>query len=170
MRLDVSHIDDVGVRVPVSSADAWAIAAANDALEGTQTEIEGHLHLRHEHGHLFVTGTIQASSSRACERCAEVTPIRVQTDVDLSYVPSNREANEVVENELKSDELNVGWYYDGWINVSDTLREVIALALPPRVVCEDEPSCDARTRALLDGGSVSQGHSGFAALKNWTDT
>lgn len=170
MRLNVDHIDDRGEQVSASLADAWAVQAVTDALEAHPTELSVTLLVRRAHGHVFVTGPACVAAPRECERCGETTSLVVDTDVDLSYVPEAREIDDAPENELKTAELDVGWYAGGHIDLSDTLREALALALPPRVVCEDESACDARTRALLGGEPESSGHSGFAALRNWTDT
>ena len=168
MRLNVEHIDDRGEPITAGMGDVWAVQAAADALEGKPTHVAVDWSVRRAHGHVFVTGTAEASAPRTCERCGETTSLNVQTDVDLSYVPEARHGVEVPENELKADELDVGWYAGGHLDLSDTLREALALALPPRVVCEDVAACDARTHALLAGGSEIAGHPGFAALRNWS--
>lgn len=170
MRLNVDHIDDRDQQVVAGMADVWAVAAASDVLEATLIDLSTTLDLRRAHGHVFVTGVVRAAASRTCERCGESTSLVVDTDVDLSYVPQGRQVSDAPESELKSDQLDVGWYANGHIDLADTLREALALALPPRVVCEDKAACDERTRSLLSRAPESSGTSVFAALRNWTDT
>ncbi|MFT6142338.1 MAG: uncharacterized metal-binding protein YceD (DUF177 family) [Myxococcota bacterium] len=170
MRVRVDHIDDRDQQVTAGMGDVWAVTAASDVLETALTDLSTTLDLRRAHGHVFVTGAVRAAASRNCERCGESTSLVVDTDVELSYVPRGRQISDAPESELKSDQLDVGWYADGHIDLADTLREALALALPPRVVCEDEPACEERTRTLLSGAPESSGQSVFSALRNWTDT
>lgn len=170
MRVNVDHIDDRDQQITAGMADEWAVSAASDVLEATPTDLSVSLDLRRAHGHVFVTGAVRAAASRTCERCGESMTLVVDTDVDLSYVPRGRQISDAPESELKSDQLDVGWYANGHIDLADTLREALALALPPRVVCEDESACEERTRTLLSGAPESSGQSVFSALRNWTDT
>lgn len=170
MRFDVEHIDDRGQQITAGMADAWAVDAARTALEADPSEVSAELTLRRAHGLVFVTGVARAAAPRTCERCGDTMSLLIDTDVDLSYVPEGRESDSDLEQELRADELDVGWYADGHLDLTDTLREALSLALPPRVVCDDADACDARLRALLGSQPDKGGHPGFAALRNWTET
>jgi uncharacterized metal-binding protein YceD (DUF177 family) len=85
----------------------------------------------------------------------------------LSFRPSGVSAMPG-DQELSQDELELGWYDDGRLQVEDVLSETLALALPERLVCLATEGCDKRTAALLASAQVEapSGHPGFAALKN----
>ena len=72
------------------------------------------------------------------------------------------------ELELGDGDLNVGWFYEGKLDLSHVLEEAIALALPSRVACKDASACDNRTESMIKKVSdlPESGHPAFAALKN----
>jgi uncharacterized metal-binding protein YceD (DUF177 family) len=65
---------------------------------------------------------------------------------------------------LSEEEMDVGWYAAGAIEVGDVLSEALALALPTRVTCSDDAACDARTASLLTA-EVDPEQSPFAVLR-----
>lgn len=173
MRFLVEHIDDRGRQVEAGLADAWAVGAAEVALDGAVAALSADLDVRRQHGLVFVRGAVSAEAPRACERCGEPVALRVDTDLDLAYAPAgpnSAQAEAPHDLELHADELDVGWYEGDEIDLADVLREALSLALPPRVVCEDESACELRTREMLARSAPRSGHPGFAVLKNLIGT
>ena len=113
------------------------------------------------------TGEVMASAICVCERCSEEFELAVTAPVQLTYVPVVTQGTSG-ERELAETELDLGWYSDGRIAVSDIISEALALALPERTICLDVEGCDKRTAALLAAARMDAptGHPGFAALKD----
>ena len=91
-----------------------------------------------------------ASADATCDRCGEPTRLVADVDTALLYAPTESEGLAFEgEIELDADELDVGWYTEGLIDLGEVLQEALTLALPARVVCADTEACDKRTDALL---------------------
>jgi uncharacterized metal-binding protein YceD (DUF177 family) len=143
---------------------AWVCAAAEAVLEGPAHSLGGQLDVQRGEGRLvLITGSLQAAASAICDRCGDPTERAVDTEVALKYLPHSDEIDP--EFELGVDDLDLGWYRNGQLDLSDALREALALALPTRTLCLDSAGCEARTQALLerDNGKAT-GHPAFAAL------
>ena len=166
MRFRVEHIDERGEHVDAGLADAWAVEATEATLEGRPEALDVNIDVKYAYGLILVTGTVECSVVRECERCGEATKLAISAEVDLSYASRAGESDLAIESELHQDELNVGWFDNGEIVVGDVLREAISLELPSRVVCQEQAGCDERTRALLAPPEEHRGHPGLAALKN----
>ncbi|NCG17835.1 MAG: hypothetical protein GWP91_02340 [Rhodobacterales bacterium] len=108
--------------------------------------------------------TVCVTAPATCDRCGQLTERNVEVDIDLTYLPhlDEREA----ELELGADDMDIGWYRDGALQLADVVREALALELPSRTVCIDTEGCNARTEALLDEASQhGADNSVFAALR-----
>lgn len=80
-----------------------------------------------------------------CDRCLTTLSIPVEASFDVLYVPPIGTAD---EHELGENDLSLGFYQDGIINVDDLAREQIELALPMARLCSEEcrglcPECGA---------------------------
>jgi uncharacterized metal-binding protein YceD (DUF177 family) len=162
VRIIVNDISSLGKHVRFSEADAWAVSAARDAVEGDVSDLKGHLHLeRGTRRAVKVTATGSLRASRLCDRCGCEVVISVQADEVLRYLPEGEECQEE-ERELSASDLDIGWYRDGAVDVSDVVSELYALALPARVLCEDTKCGQAEGSAETQ---ATTGHPAFAALK-----
>jgi len=83
----------------------------------------------------------------SCDRCLSSVEIPVECDFDLTYRPMASIAhNEEVK--VSPDELEVGFYTGGGIELADVVAEQVNLFLPMKVVCGTEcrglcPTCGA---------------------------
>jgi uncharacterized metal-binding protein YceD (DUF177 family) len=166
MRISVDHLTESGRRQAFTVETLWAVEAASHALDAKPEALGGHLLIVRKGRGVHVTGHVEVATSAACARCGESARVALQFDPDLEYRPSSAE-RETEEQELEEDELDVGWFDDGELDLGDVLCEAITLAMPSRVVCEDENACDSRFLALKSANSDEPAPSGpFAALKN----
>jgi uncharacterized metal-binding protein YceD (DUF177 family) len=168
MRILIDHIPPDGQVVRIDSRSTWATDAARRALDAEPEGLEGELRVERKGHALEVTGPLAARAVRSCERCSEDVKLDLKVDAKLRYLPSRKRDDADEDVELEEDELDVGFYEGSEIAMDDVLCEALALALPPRVACEDVPACDGRTAELLasKGSSGSPTHPGLAALKN----
>jgi uncharacterized metal-binding protein YceD (DUF177 family) len=138
-----------------------------EALEGPLLSAEGQLRVSslQKGGRVDVRVTGRAVAQRACDRCSEAVELSVETDEQLLYFPEEDQRSvQVGELELKSEDLEVGWYRGGVLDLADVVREAFALAVPPRCVCVDEVACEARTQRLLGLAGAAGAHGPFAGL------
>jgi uncharacterized protein len=94
-----------------------------------------------------VDGWFEAAGTLACVRCLEPVPWQVREEYSLEY--RRRDAHPAeLEVGLEDDELDVAFLTDDVLDVSDVAAEQVLLALPMRVVCDEEcaglcPQCGA---------------------------
>jgi uncharacterized metal-binding protein YceD (DUF177 family) len=171
----VEDIPAAGQQVAVGLEASWARDAVFEALDTPPTDLSASfaLALGEREGHVDVRLAVETAAPGVCDRCGEDLQMHLAFESDLRYCPEETGASTGrpdEEIELGEDDLDVGWYRDGHLSLSDVLREAVALALPSRIVCEDVAACDARTRSMLEANSEEAGgHPAFAALKNLTN-
>lgn len=169
MRITVEGIPAAGRLVEFALTDAWAADAATHSLEATPEQLKGTmtLHLASRRAGLVrVEGTVSAEAPADCDRCGESCGMALAESFTLLYAPeeSGGDAFDGGEIELKVDDLDLGWYSNGEVDLGAVLREAVALALPTRVTCTDVVECDKRTNLLLAAGAAQSGHPAFQAL------
>lgn len=168
MRILVDSIPRTGRSIEATLELDWARDAAAAALELAPGTLSGTLAISPpQRGQVRVQVQVGASCEAVCHRCGEGFTLVVEAEHDLRFAPSADLRSEE-EVELEAEELDLGWYDDGELDLAAVLQEAIALALPARYTCPDIEGCDDRTRALLEASKVrdDEGHPGFSVLKN----
>lgn len=166
MRVTLESIPEQGRNVPIQLDQGWAAEAARLALEAPPTALTGSLDLSVVAGTLHVEGSVQATAERVCERCTQPVELNISSpNVDLRYVAANPSASRS-ELRLGRGDLDLGWYYDGQIDLADVLSELLALELPSRIACSDVPACDARVAELLEAAAPEPAENPFSALRD----
>lgn len=169
MKLLVEGIPSGGRQIEAGLRDDWAASAAAEALDGAPTGLVARLDVRRagQKGVVHVDLDAEATTEATCDRCGEPAPRRSHAVLQLLYAPEEKgsAAYDGGEIELEAEDLDLGWYRDGEIDLGDVLREALALELPPRTVCADSAACDRRTDALLSATRPAGGP--FAGLEGW---
>ncbi len=155
MRIEVANLKRDGVQVDLGATSDGLRAAAAVALEGVLLALDGELSVTAEGGLAKVGGRVSARVGRGCERCGSPLELEVAGEVDLAYMPESSDPDGG-EHELSPADLDLGWYREGLLDLTDVLSEALALQLPPLVACTDEAACTHRTMSLL----AQHGHSG----------
>jgi len=127
---------------------------ATAELLGSEIRIRGHLGTRVE---------------TFCDRCLGQVEIPIDRDFDLFYRPMKAIAREE-EVEVPDDELEVGFYSGGGIQLADVVTEQVILEMPMKVVCRPEclglcPTCGADRNQIACNCPTREKESPFASLK-----
>ena len=90
-------------------------------------------------------GSVIAVVRFECDRCLAPLTVPVEQSFDLVYVPPLGVGE---EHELGENDLSLGFYQEGVIDVDDLAREQIELALPMARLCAEDcrglcPKCGA---------------------------
>jgi uncharacterized metal-binding protein YceD (DUF177 family) len=169
VRIVVENLPANGRTIAFELADAWAREAATTALEAPPTALSGTLEIAPPvaKGRIEVVARVTATAEHTCGRCTEPVVLAVDAEVPLTYVPAGEAAAEEDE-PLSEDELDIGWYAAGELDLAQVVGEALALQLPARIACADVAACDARTDALLaaQAAKLPPSTSGFAALSS----
>jgi len=168
MRIVVQKIPEEGQTVSLDDQTAWAQQAANEAMGGSIRGMSGQLHLQVRHEMLYVTGELCPAGTVSCHRCGQSVEVAHTLLVDLRYIGAEHKPEGSFE--LSTSELDMGWYDEGTLQLADVVSEVIALAVPMKILCEDAKACEQRYKAFASDDEQERpaSHSGFRALKNWT--
>ena len=112
-------------------------------------------------------GSVRVVVEFECDRCLTDLSVRVEESFELLYVPPLGTGD---EHELGENDLSLGFYQDGVIDVDDLAREQIELALPMARLCTEEcrglcPECGANLNLGECACSKKQVDTRWAALK-----
>lgn len=167
-KVAVEQILEAGKDIEISSSMEWVLKVVSEVTGGTGGSCEGRLLVQRHKRRVEVSGVLTATADCICERCGESFSLKLTSDHTLAYVPSGGDARDS-ERELGEGDLDVGWYDDGVLIISDVISEALALSLPERVICLEDEGCERRTTALLASAraDVTTGHPGFASLKDF---
>ena len=166
MNIAADTIPSEGLEITIDLDASWATQAAAHALEIEPTSLHGVVRVRRIADILKVQGSVRASAVRSCERCGEQVELVLDaTDIELDYVPADPDRGSG-ELRLGESDLDVGWYENGALELSQVLSEVLALELPTRVVCLDPTPCDERVAELLAQAAPGVETSPFASLRD----
>ncbi len=182
MRIAVDELSTRGRDLTFSSEDAWALDASSIALDGEPSTLRGTMSIQRAARGVQVAVTAEAARPTICDRCGRPVTLRVSADEQLLFLPvdapgtssvtgaagfnSRKPKEEAAEEELDEEDLDVGWYHDGALELADVLSEALALNLPMRVVCDDERDCDA-AMAAASSGDLASAHP-FSVLNTLT--
>ncbi len=91
--------------------------------------------LNHSLGEIRVQGKLSVTMQATCDRCLESTDFPIENQFDLLYMPA--ETVKSGEDEIEESATEVGFYEGNGLALNDILREVVLLALPMQLVCDE---------------------------------
>lgn len=84
-----------------------------------------------------VVGSFQATLEVDCDRCLTPVPRTMGGDFDVLQRPQ-AENTGADEHEIKEGDTEIGFYEGNSITLEDVLKEQVLLAMPAKVLCQDE--------------------------------
>ncbi len=131
MKIIVSQIPDAGIeedlRFPIKlDGDAPAL------------EVRAHVRVTKYGERVIVEGAAESKITLPCSRCLEEASFPLKINLNAEYLPHSK-APEDGEHELKSEELDVGYYSGDEIDIDGLVRENMLLAIPMKPLCR--PDC-----------------------------
>ena len=170
MQVRLKRVGAAGLKIEVDLDTAWATKAAAEGMESSPDTLTGSVDVSAplEDGRVDVRCEMRMTGPCQCERCGEVTNVAIDVDSLLLFFPEGQAPDGTGDIELNRKDLDVGWYSEDSIDLTDVVREAVALGMPPRVICADVEKCDVRTTKLLKNAhqGVPSGHLAFAVLRN----
>jgi uncharacterized protein len=92
--------------------------------------------LSHSLGEIHLRGNLQVTVDAPCDRCLEPVSLPIRSPFDLVYMPVGAVVNGG-EDEIDAVAAEIGYYEGSGLQLNDVLREVVLLALPMQLVCEE---------------------------------
>jgi uncharacterized protein len=91
----------------------------------------------HSDGEVRVQGKFTVEMAAECDRCLGRARFPLDSSFDLCYRPVSLLAREE-EVEIGEDEVEIGFYEGGGLELGDILREQVLLALPMQRTCSED--------------------------------
>ena len=101
---------------------------------------------------IFAEGSIKISATLTCSRCLKAYSYPLDLTFSEEYTPA-RVSDEEKEYELDETELNLDFYSDEEVDISELITEQVLLAVPMKPLCSPEcPGiCTACGKDLNEG-------------------
>jgi len=150
LQVSISKIPAEGVDIdePVNGAllaiDPEELTTAQDGRFKARIE-------RADAGSLHVRGHLRLQTSGPCARCLADTPLTVDQELDLFFLPESQafaENDDEEGAELQDRDLVVAFYKGDVLDLGAMVREQVLLAQPMKRLCREDckgvcPSCGA---------------------------
>jgi len=114
-----------------------AEAGGEDEAYRIAEPVELEFDLHKDKDRFRVEGTVRTVLELPCSRCLEAYRLPVDTAVDLRYLPTAERSSED-EAEVADEDVDISYYQDDQIDLSELLREQFYLALPMKPLCQDD--------------------------------
>jgi uncharacterized protein len=120
-----------------------------------------------------LNGSVATSIELACARCLEPVVQDVDRSFELLYRPLGSDAGKE-EMSVTAIDAEIGYYQGNGLQLEDTLREQVILALPLRALCREDcrglcPQCGANLNAEPCSCAVAVQDPRWEALKDLRD-
>ncbi|MEM6367666.1 MAG: DUF177 domain-containing protein [Myxococcota bacterium] len=147
--LDLVDIPEDGLQFDETLSDAW-LEEKLCRDEGLQFEVRGPGQAKVEVRALGpveqrppvrIRGRASGPLRTPCVRCLDPVDFELRADLDFTLFAATG---------AQLDQDADGTYEDESVPLPDLLREGLGLELPMNPVCEDENSCDERTRSMIE--------------------
>lgn len=105
---------------------------------------------------VHVTGRLTAGLGLECGRCLERFVLAVRQELDLFYLPHRADVAQEDEEQVSDRELVIAYYRGERIDLGETAREQLLLAVPMKRLCREAcrglcPSCGANRNEVECG-------------------
>ncbi len=136
MFISLQQLEQRPVRFKVE-IPAGEIEYDNKTTQASLLQAEGAAQLlNHSVGEIRVQGDLRVTMTATCDRCLEAAAFPVENHFDLAYMPAGESAGG--EAEVDQAGIEVGFYEGNGLALNDVLREVVLLALPMQLVCDQD--------------------------------
>lgn len=130
MKIIVSEIEEHGIDLTFSES-----LSKNSLLESIGP-VNAHLRIDRRGEELRIEGDIQGRVSLQCSRCLVNFRKELSLNIDLLYHPATEVAKEETC-EVPGDELNIGFYSNNELDITQVIREQLILNLPMKALCDE---------------------------------
>lgn len=145
MKVFIHQIPVQNKIISFSEENVWAVRSLEDAAGGTAKICKGNLILHRRDEYVRVSGEVNLCVERSCDICGSLVALTIPNKMLLTYEPlpeheaaSEGKSKKEEEFILEEDELDLGWYEKGQLDLMVVLAEHIVLNLNHLVQCADE--------------------------------
>ena len=132
MKINIMQITERGMQYSSSEED-WILEAVDEALDGTVKECSAQIELDRYSKRVEARIRYLLVGTISCSRCAQDIEVSFSGAEVLLFDPKIESQEEEVE--LHVEDLDIGWYDDGKLDLKDVVCESVVLSFPDRVHC-----------------------------------
>ena len=169
MKINVLMVPEAGVDLHFDLQGDWFrdYLSGEDSLSLLQTVVSCHVYRTGET--VFIAGKIDSVVETVCCRCLETVRLPVCFDFRYTLMPVRENIRDKVE--LRTEDLDFGFYQGEVVDLSPLVYEQIMLQIPMRVLCSEAcrglcPQCGANLNTGDCDCPKERGDERFAVLKN----
>lgn len=112
------------------------------ALEGTEVDaaastVHAQVELYRTGPEVLVRGSLDGELQTVCSRCAGVASVELNGPIEVLFLPRGTEA-EAADDDDDLEQPDVAYYDEDKIELAETLREELLLALPIAPLCNED--------------------------------
>ncbi|NOY39196.1 MAG: DUF177 domain-containing protein [Nitrospirae bacterium] len=130
MKIIVSEIEERGIDLDFSET-----LSQNSLLESIGP-VTAHLRIGRQGEEVRIEGDIQGTVALQCSRCLINFHKELSLNIDLLYHPAAEVAREE-SYEVPSDKINIGFYSNDELDITQVIREQMILSLPMKALCDE---------------------------------
>ena len=134
MKINIMQITERGMQLSCSKED-WAVSAFDEALDGTIKECSAEIELDRYNKRVEARVRYSLVGTISCSRCAQDIEVSFSGAEVLLFDPK-QDGEQEEEIELHAEDLDIGWYDDGKLDLKDVICETVVLSFPDRVHCK----------------------------------
>jgi uncharacterized protein len=163
MKIIISEIPENGLELDLTER------IESDSSIRILSPVYASLRVDKQGSEVIITGIANAETEQQCSRCLEVFSMDIKSDIDIVYRPA-MDINKDEHYELKSDELDTGFYKNDVLDTDDLLKEQLLLNVPMKPLCSTEckglcPKCGANLNTAQCNCVISEIDSRLSVLK-----
>ncbi len=87
---------------------------------------------------IFLKGSISTEMELICSRCLEPLNYKIRSKISSRYVPGQEAGNQDTDVELHASDIEVEYYSDGRIDLTQTVYDQMMLSLPLARLCRED--------------------------------
>jgi uncharacterized protein len=105
--------------------------------EGVFSPVRARLRIDKAGAEIMVKGDLRTEFKLICSRCLKEFKGKLTVPVDVVYHPVEELKDEAHLNEVKSEELDLGFYSGEELDLLDLVKEQVELNIPMKPLCDD---------------------------------
>lgn len=139
MKADIEQIGDDGLDLESELSVTWLNETLGQRV-GYRARNPGvvRVHLTRADDVVVVQGGAQMALEASCARCLKAVPVAIETPLEMTMVPRQRTPGPDEEGQLSEEDVGIGTYEDGEIDVGAVVRDEMLLELPMQTLCQSD--------------------------------
>lgn len=133
MKINIMQVTERGMKFSLSNED-WVRTAFDEALDGTLKECTAQIDLDRYDKRIEARIAYSLVGIVSCSRCDQDIEVSYSDAEVLLFDPKLESQEDEVE--LVMEDLDIGWYEDGKLDLSDVICEAVVLSFPNRIHCK----------------------------------